>query len=405
MRQALKKPITICLQFRAQIFWGLVIGLATSIPFLWYFATQNSTIKSKINKITHNQILSTTTEKKSREVIGFFPYWNLSKVSEVDLTNLTTIYYFAVDLNPDGSWNTKDPGWSRMKSNNYLLLRDVAKRNGIRWGVTIVNLSADSIAKNINNAARRKTIVNNTIALMKSQGFQDLNIDLEYAGSPDEELKKSYTAFVVEISQAVRHEIQGSRISIDFFSDVYKRSRIYDLPEISKHVDQVIIMGYDFHRLSSIKAGPVAPMFGKTDYEYDIASTVEGYLKLVPAQKIVLGVPFYGYEWPTESNEKNSFTIYSPRGPEISSYHRSVETAAKNKVSINFDDLSKSVWFAYFDEVYQTWRQVWFENERSLGIKFDLVNAQNLNGIAIFALGYDGSDAKPLWDEIKLKLK
>lgn len=377
------------------LFFGAVLGL------ILFFATKPA--PPLITRAAETR--ATPVPKTPKEVIGFYPYWNLSKVNEVDLSNLTTIYYFAVDLNPDGTWNTEDPGWSKMQSSNYALLRDIAKKNGVRWGLTIVNLSADSIAKNINNSGRRQLIIQNTIKLMQDQGFQDLNIDLEYAGDPDAGLEQAYTAFVSEISQSVREQIPNSRISIDFFSDVYKRPRIYDLPTISRSVDQVIIMGYDFHRLSSIKAGPVAPMFGKNEHDYAIASTVDGYLKLVPADKLILGVPFYGYEWPTESNEKGAFTIYSPHGPEISSYHRSVETAVKNKASVNFDDISKSVWFSYFDKDYATWRQVWFENERSLGVKFDLVNDLSLDGIAIFALGYDGKDAKPLWDEIKLKLK
>lgn len=343
--------------------------------------------------------------KNPKKVIGFYPYWNLSKINEVDLSNLSTIYYFAVDLNEDGSWNTKDPGWSKMKSGNYLLLRDIARRNGIRWGVTIINLSADSIAKNVNNPARRNIIIKNTVALMKDQGFEDLNIDLEYAGEPDDKLTSAYTQFVSEITSKVKSEIPNSQISIDFFADVYKRPRIYDLAQISQIVDDVILMGYDFHRINSMKAGPVAPLFGKEKYNYDVSSSVNGYLEKVPSEKLVLGIPFYGYEWPTVSNEKGAFTISSNRGPEISSYKRSVETAKKHNVSINFDDLSKSVWFSYFDKKTNTWRQVWFENERSLGLKFDLVNDLNLGGIAIFALGYDGASAHPLWDEIKLKLK
>ncbi len=386
-----------------QIFFGLIFGSLLALGVvLTNNARQVTPIKTFAEEPSPTPIIKVGSKK---EVIGFYPYWNLSKVNEVDLSNLTTIYYFAVDLNPDGSWNTEDPGWSKMKSGNYALLRDIARKNGIRWGLTIVNLSADGIARNINNQTRRQTIINNTIALMKQENFQDLNIDLEYAGDPDNGLRTSYTAFVSEITTAVRKEIPGSKISIDFFSDVYKRSRIYDLPAISQTVDQIVIMGYDFHRINSIKAGPVAPMFGKSEYDYDIASTVNGYLELVPKEKLILGVPFYGYEWPTESNEKGSFTIVSPRGPEISSYHRSIKTASENSVSINFDDESKSVWFPYFDKDYQTWRQVWFENERSLGIKFDLVNAAGLDGIAIFALGYDGADAKPLWDEVKMKLK
>ena len=48
---------------------------------------------------------------------------------------------------------------------------------------------------------------------------------------------------------------------------------------------------------------------------------------------------------------------------------------------------------------------MWFENQKSLGLKFDLVNRTKLGGIAIFALGDDSKEAKPLWDQVKLKLK
>lgn len=406
MRQILSKPFRICFTFRAQIFWGLVLGLAGSIPFLYFFTIHSGEIKSEIKKvISKSNILSTSTQKRNKEIIGFFPYWNLSKVNEVDLSNLTTIYYFAIDLSSDGSFNTEDPGISRLQSPNAHLLKDKVVRNGTKWGVTIVNLDADSIARNINNEARQQTIINNTIKLMKDNDFTALNIDLEYVGDSDQNLKNSFTSFTKKLTSRVKTEIPSSTVSIDFFSDSFKKPRIFDLRAIGQIVDQVIIMGYDFHRLSSIKAGPVAPLFGKELFEFDIASTVVGYGQLIPPEKLVLGVPFYGYEWPTEKDEKESFVIYSPRGPEISSYARSTQTAKENHASINFDDESKSVWFSYFDKINQTWRQVWFENERSLGLKFDLVNQANLAGIAIFALGYDGTSAKPLWDEVKLKFR
>ncbi len=380
---------------------GLFFGILLAAFFFFLTKPEIPPIPTRAEEPTP----SPTPVRSPKQVIGFYPYWNLSKVNEVDLSNLTTIYYFALDLNSDGSWNKADPGWSKMGSNNYILLRDLARKNGVRWGVTIVNLSADSIARNINNPIRQQTIIDNTVTLMKDQGFQDLNIDLEYVGGDDEGLKQSFTMFTQKLTNTVHQEIPGSTVSIDFISGHYKKPRIYDFPKLGEIVDQVIIMGYDFHRINSTKAGPVAPMFGKTEDEIDISKTVDGYLKVIPKEKLILGVPFYGYEWPTETNEKDAFTIYSPRGPEISSYNRSIKTAKEHNVSINFDDVSKSVWFPYFDNDYQTWRQVWFENERSLGVKFDLVNALNLEGIAIFALGYDGANAKPLWDEVKLKLK
>ncbi|KKU90509.1 MAG: hypothetical protein UY21_C0022G0010 [Microgenomates group bacterium GW2011_GWA1_48_10] len=389
--------------FFKQILIGLTVGALTSLPFIWYTSSHSQEVRSTVSpSLNTNQILSSHAEL-SKEIAGFYPYWNLSKVSEVDLTNLTTVYYFALDLNGDGTWNQDDPGISKLRTANYQLLKEKVLRNGTRWGLTIVNLSADSIAKNISNPVRQQTIIKNTIKMMKQENFQDLNIDLEYAGDPDDNLKKSFTRFVQNMTQAVKAQIPDSRVSIDFFADTYEKPRIYDLTAMSSLVDHVIIMGYDFHRLSSLTAGPVAPLFGKEKYKYDITTSVAGYQKFIPPSKIILGVPFYGYEWPTLDNQKGAFTISSLHGPEISSYARSLETATKNHASVNFDDESKSVWFSYFDTDYKTWRQVWFENQRSLGLKFDLVNDAGLGGIAIFALGYDGGSAKPLWDEVKLK--
>lgn len=342
---------------------------------------------------------------KKKEVIGFYPYWNLDRVNEVDLSSLSTVYYFAVDLNSDGSFNGQDPGLPRLNSSGARNLHEKVKNKGVRWGLTIVNLDPNSIARNVNNEARRERIIENTLKLMKDEGFTDLNIDLEYAGDRDAGLTRSFTMLVVDLTEAVHREIPGSKVSLDGFADSIIKPRIFDMKALGQIVDQVVIMAYDIHRLDSVRAGPIAPLFGKDKYEYDVNTAVTDYLSVVPAEKILLGVPFYGYEWPTVDNEKGAFVIRSVHGPEISSYRRTVETARTSNASVNFDDDSGSVWFSYFEEGSQTWRQVWFENERSLGLKLDLVNQVGLGGIAIFALGYDGKEAQPLWQVIKEKQK
>jgi spore germination protein YaaH len=46
---------------------------------------------------------------------------------------------------------------------------------------------------------------------------------------------------------------------------------------------------------------------------------------------------------------------------------------------------------------------IYYENSRSLSYKLDLVNETNMGGIAIWALGYEGS-SRELWDVIDHKL-
>ena len=385
-----------------QVLLGVLIGILSSLAFLSYFTLYPGQVQALIKRIRgYGQLISTSP----KEVAGFYPYWNLSKVPELDLTNLSTVYYFAVHLKRDGTFNENDPGISGLNSDNGKLLKEKVLQNGAHWGVTIVNMSANSITRNINNPARQQTIIDNTIKLMKQEGFTALNIDLEYVGRPDEARKKSFTTFTRKLTHAVHREIPGSTVSLDAFADSVKKPRIFDMKSLGEIVDHVIIMGYDFYPLASKVAGPVAPLTGKEQHGYDVTTSVNDYLSKLPSQKLLLGVPFYGYDRPTEKDEKGSAVISSTEGPKVSSYARSVETAQKNNSLVNFDDESKSVWFSYFDKQNHTWRQVWFENERSLGLKFDLVNRTNLGGIAIFALGDDSREAKPLWDEVKLKLK
>lgn len=357
---------------------------------------------SPLSKIFRENYSGTHTPK---QVIGFFPYWNLDKVDGVNFSVLTTVYYFAIDINGNGSFNGDDPGWPKMYSDEFEKLKAKVMENKLRFGLSIVNLDADSIARNVNNEANQNRLIKNTIKVMKEKEFIDLNIDLEYAGTNDFQTRKNYSNFVAKMVKAVKEEIPGSRVSIDSFADAVAKPRIFDVQNIGNLVDEVIIMAYDFHRINSIAAGPVAPLFGKEKQEYDVATSVMDYLTVVPARKIILGVPFYGYEWPTEKSEKGSFVINSFRGPEMASYHRSLQTAKENNAIINFDDITKSVWFSYYDKDSYSWRQVWFENERSLGLKFDLVNQANLSGIGIFALGYDGTDAAPLWQTVREKLR
>lgn len=390
---------------RRQVLLGVLIGILSSLAFLTYFTLYPGEVRALINRIRGKGQLNSTSTRAPKEVAGFYPYWNLSTVAELDLTNLSTVYYFAVHLKRDGTFSDNDPGISGLNSDNGKLLKEKVLQNGARWGVTIVNLSANSITRNINNPARQQGIVDNTIKLMKQEGFTALNIDFEYVGRPDHTRKKSFTTFMQKLTDSVHREIPGSTVSFDAFADSAKKPRIFDMESLGQILDHVIVMGYDFHSIASKIAGPVAPLTGKERYGYDVTTSVGDYLSKVPAQKLLLGVPFYGYDWPTERGEKGSVVISSSQGPKVSSYGRSVETAEKNNCSINFDDESKSVWFSYFDKQHHTWRQVWFENQKSLGLKFDLVNQTNLGGIAIFALGYDGKDAKSLWDEVKLKLK
>src|SRR5712691_10593109 len=53
-----------------------------------------------------------------REVLGFAPYWAIANSSQWNYSLLTTVAYFGLDINSDGSINTTTHGWTGWNSQN-----------------------------------------------------------------------------------------------------------------------------------------------------------------------------------------------------------------------------------------------------------------------------------------------
>ena len=64
---------------------------------------------------------------------------------------------------------------------------------------------------------------------------------------------------------------------------------------------------------------------------------------------------------------------------------------------LNWDEETKTPWLSY--EQSGAIKQIYYENEQSLSEKITYVNNNNLNGIAIWALGYEGNNSQ-LWSVI-----
>ncbi len=52
----------------------------------------------------------------SHQVFGFAPYWTLNQSASFDVAGLTTLAYFSVDVNPNGSLDEGGPGWNGLQS-------------------------------------------------------------------------------------------------------------------------------------------------------------------------------------------------------------------------------------------------------------------------------------------------
>ncbi|KKR75873.1 MAG: Glycosyl hydrolase, family 18 [Candidatus Levybacteria bacterium GW2011_GWA2_40_8] len=327
-----------------------------------------------------NDIPKPPSIRPKREVVGFVPYWTLDSLDKLQVDQLTSVNLFGIE--PDGDGNIiitgkngqMDGGWNMWNDPRLTEFISNLKKKQIRVNITIKSFSNQRMNTFLSSEQAQKKLISNIIYMVNSKNLDGVDLDFEYVGNPPNNSREGFTEFVNTLSAELKREFPSSTLTIDTYASSGVGNDLFDLPALSFVTDGFIIMAYDFHTPRT-GPGPVSPLTG----EKSIASYLANYLTRVPANKIILGVPYYGYDW--------LVTNPSPNSTNILSY---ADIAAASSLSnIQWDSSTQTPWYQYSDGQGGA-RRVHFENVRSLGLKYDLVNERSLKGIGIWAVGYEG---------------
>ncbi len=382
----------------------LVIIAAASFT-LWYF--WEIPLFSPLSSFTTFEFIKETIilpTKNQKVVYGFLPYWNLDKVKiQPELTHLS---YFGLNIGADGKIITRgeeglDPGYHKLNSDQLFTLASQVSHHQGKVDLVLKQFSNDDIFAFINNEEAHQRLLTSLDSILLAYPISGINIDIEYTGQITPQLRTNFVKFMQTLNKHLDQKYQGVELSIDMYAIAASKEQIWDVAAIGQEVDYIIIMAYDFHRRSSSQAGPVAPLFGGNKFwDSDINQNLKAFIDKVPKEKLLLGIPFYGYEWQTTSRQAQANTY--PDTGSTASFKRVKEILqkkAKLQVQENWDDTALCPYLSYIDpEDGQTY-MIYFENARSIRYKLEYVNLLDLGGVAIWALGYEGM-GRELWEEI-----
>lgn len=247
----------------------------------------------------------------------------------------------------------------------------------------IVN-GVDPVPTLLRSADRRSQHIRNIVEEVLSNNYDGIDIDYE---SLDSSLREDYSAFITDLAAALH--AQGKQLTIAVHAkdcDYCGLGGFQDWKVLGQAVDRLRIMTYDYHWRGG-GAGPVAPI-------YWINAVAEYAKTVVDPAKVVIGVQFYGYDWPASGGEASAYTwenfksIIDTYKPEVNlvEFDSSGRTVQENKISYS---------------TRQGRRIAYFATSSGLKAKLDLVQQVDLAGIAIWQLG--GEDPQN-WDVIRGKL-
>ena len=153
----------------------------------------------------------------------------------------------------------------------------------------------------------------------------------------------------------------------------------YDIAAIAKSVDLVCLMTYDQHTRWTMP-GPVAGW----DWTIDNLNYA---LKVVPKEKLSLGIPLYGYHWYTGAPTKD--TPSSPDKPNPTANYigmpNALQLAEAYNGKIQWDAEDHSAYFFFYRDQMREW--VFFTDLRTFQDRYQLVQKNNLQGFCSWVLG------------------
>ncbi len=223
------------------------------------------------------------------------------------------------------------------------------------------------------STAAREKLIGSLIADVLTYNIDGINIDIE---SIPPSAGVHYIEFIRELSVSCRRA--GIYLSVDtYVPSAY--TAFYDREEQGKVADYVVIMGYDEHYAGD-EPGSVASLPFE---EQGILDTLE----IVPARKIISGIPFYTRVWKTDSDGKTTSDALDLAD--------AAKWVSQTGVELVWDEELGQ----YYGERTSngTTSRIWLEDERSLELKVQLARDYGLAGIACWKLGFD---TPAVWDII-----
>ena len=321
--------------------------------------------KNNINnrlKVGQELILDFKLPNKYKIYSNGYSYQNLS--SEILKDNnsfLSTISPFAYKIKEDGTLNNFNPS-NAIKQNNtpkVMVIANIKEKGGFSSEIAHIILS---------NRKIKSILINNIISEMKKENYVMLNIDLEYVKPEDKEL---FIEFIIDMKAKLNEANKKLSVALAPKTSSFQKGLLYeahDYQQIGKIADYVIIMTYEWGYTYG-EPMAVSPL-------PQVKSVIRYAKTVIPKEKIIMGIPNYGYDWKLpykKGTAANSVSI-----------NEAIEKAKEKKVEIKHSKASLTPYYNYVEDGIS--HIVHFDDACSYNEKLKLIIKEQIGGLSIWTL-------------------
>lgn len=221
----------------------------------------------------------------------------------------------------------------------------------------------------LTDAGRQQALIEQVAATIQEKGYRGLDVDFEYIPAAQRE---AYAAFIRSLRERLSPMGLPVLVALAPKTRADQPGLLYEAHDyalLGAAADYVLLMTYEW----GYTYGPpmaVAPL-------PNVRQVLDYAVTEIPREKIYLGIPNYGYDWPLPFRQGET------KAQSISN-QEAVAIAVAQGAEIQFDEMDQSPWFQYTQQ--GTTHVVWFEDARSMSAKLRLIREYGLHGAGYWNL-------------------
>lgn len=306
-------------------------------------------------------VISYFGEKLGSTVVnGYaYPFIPASLLAE-ESPYLTYLTPFTYGITPEG----------RLLELNDQAIIDLARSRGARPVLHLSTYTEDDRFDTqramlvLTDPAVQDRLVADILEMIRSKDFAGLDVDFEYLTA---DLAAPYAEFLARMQRELAPQGRFVWAALAPKTSPSQRGLLYEghsYGQIGAATDAVLLMTYEW----GYTYGPpmaVAPL-------PNVRAVLDYAVTEIPREKILLGIPNYGYDWPLP------FVQGETRADSISN-QEAILRAIRYGAEIQYDERAQSPWYRYTDEEGRS-HEVWFEDARSMEAKLRLLAEYGFQG-------------------------
>lgn len=380
------------------------------------FKQYNTLIKSSFLIVIISSFFACSSLEKDHKnksqglkIIGYVAGYEDFDPAKVDAAKLTHINYAFANIVDGGvqfelaTDSIKIMSLMRLKKQNPNL-KVLFSIGGWVWSDQFSNIAAYSDS--------REKFAKSAVKLMKSYDFDGIDIDWEYPGQLGEDNvfraadKENFTLLLSELRKQLDIQDKSAKTHYLLTIAVGANQKYIDHTDLKKahqYLDFINVMCYDFYSGPFQQTGHHANLYPSSDVKFvgnNGASTITRLLKVgIPANKLILGIPFYGRKWEKVSPENNGLFQSSETANDIISSWKIAEEMQSGKFKKLYDNEAKAsyLWNAE-DRVF-----ISYETPKEIKLKSEFIKEKGLGGAMFWEYSLDNNKGllEQLFESIK----